>query len=116
MDIPSAEETSVMSQRDMVIDAVKSLRDGVRFKTLTLQEHPDQGLIDELVEKGYQIRYTSLFDTGKAVDDRFVCHLTVINPKIRGNQCDLAQMFQESMEKLGVKVQSDVQFKDLFQF
>lgn len=111
MDIPSADETSVMSQRDMVIGAVKGLRDGVRQKMLMLKEYPDQGLIDELVEKGYQIRYTALFDTTKVDGDRFVCHLTVINPKIRGNQYVLPQMVQESMEKLGV---SDAQLKNFF--
>jgi len=103
-----------MSQRDMVIDAIKSLRDGVRSKMLMLKEQPEQGLLDELVEKGYQVKYSAFFDTSKGDDDRFVCHLTVINPKIRSNQCDLGQMFQESMDKLGVDIKSDVRFKEFF--
>jgi len=57
------------------------------------------------------MRYTELFNSNKVNGNRFECHRTVINPKIRGNQYVLPQMVQESMEKLGV---SDAQLKNFF--
>ena len=114
--IPTAEESCVQSQRDLMIEAVKSLKDGMASRMITLKEYPDETLIAEMTDKGYNIKYTAFYDTTKSDTDRYICNLTVTNPRLRTNKCDLAQMFQENMQKLGIDIEADENFKHLINF